>query len=54
VDSKPKVCFITAFETYYEALRKDFPDLDLGWFIKKSILIFDMAKRIKTELNLKR
>ena len=54
MDSKPKVCFITAFEIYYKALRKDFPDLDISCFIKKLILISDMAKRIKTELNLKR
>jgi two-component system, OmpR family, response regulator ChvI len=53
VDSKPKVCFITAFETYYEALRNDFPELDVGCFIKKPIRISDLAKHIKTELNLK-
>ena len=51
VDSKPKVCFITAFETYYEELKKDFPKLDVGCFIKKPIPISDLAKRIKTELK---
>lgn len=30
IDDKPKVCFITAYELYYEALKKDFPELDIG------------------------
>jgi hypothetical protein len=27
IDANPKVCFITAYETYYEELKKDFPTL---------------------------
>lgn len=50
IDDKPKVCFITAYELYYEALRKDFPKLDVGCFIKKPISIEDLATRISEEL----
>jgi CheY-like chemotaxis protein len=50
IDDKPKVCFITAYELYYEALKKDFPDLDVGCFIKKPISIEDLATRISEEL----
>ena len=45
-----KTCFITAFEVYYESLKKDFPLLDVGCFIKKPIGINDLRNRIKAEL----
>jgi two-component system, OmpR family, response regulator ChvI len=50
IDDKPKVCFITAYELYYEALKKDFPELDIGCFIKKPISIEDLAIKIREEL----
>jgi DNA-binding LytR/AlgR family response regulator len=50
IDDKPKVCFITAYELYYEALKKDFPKLDVGCFIKKPISIEGLAKKITEEL----
>jgi DNA-binding response OmpR family regulator len=50
IDDKPKVCFITAYELYYEALKKDFSKLDVGCFIKKPISIEDLATRISEEL----
>lgn len=50
IDDKPKICFITAYELYYEALKKDFPKLDVGCFIKKPISIEDLAKKISQEL----
>jgi two-component system, OmpR family, response regulator ChvI len=51
IDAKPKICFITAFETYYELLKKDFPELDIGCFIKKPISLSDLAIRLKAELE---
>ena len=51
IDDKPKVCFITAYELYYEALKKDFPELDVGCFIKKPISIEDLATKIRNELS---
>ena len=53
IDDKPKVCFITAYELYYEALKKDFPGLNVGCFIKKPILIEDLTLKIREELALK-
>jgi two-component system response regulator ChvI len=50
IDDKPKVCFITAYELYYEALKKDFPGLDVGCFIKKPISIEDLAVKIREEI----
>ena len=50
IDDKPKVCFITAYELYYEVLKKDFPELDIGCFIKKPISIEDLATKIRKEL----
>ena len=52
IDDKPTVCFITAYELYYEALKKDFPELNIGCFIKKPISIEDLATRIRKELAL--
>ena len=51
VDKKAKVCFITAFEVYYEALKEIFPTLEVGCFIRKPIEIDDLVKRINSELH---
>lgn len=39
-----KTCFITANETYYEKLKKEFPELDVGCFISKPIQLSKLAK----------
>jgi CheY-like chemotaxis protein len=52
IDDKPRVCFITAYELYYEVLKKDFTELDVGCFIKKPISIEDLATKIRKELAL--
>jgi two-component system, OmpR family, response regulator ChvI len=51
MDHNVKVCFITAFEVYYEALKEIFPNLEVGCFIKKPIEISDLVNRIKVELE---
>jgi two-component system, OmpR family, response regulator ChvI len=51
IDKKAKVCFITAFEVYYQALREIFPTLDVGCFIRKPIEIDDLVKRINAEID---
>jgi two-component system, OmpR family, response regulator ChvI len=48
---KVKVCFITAYEVYYESLKEDFPALNVGCFIKKPVEIQQLVKRIRTELE---
>ena len=52
VDGTIKVCFITAYEVYYETLKKEFPSLNIGCFIKKPIELQELVNRIKQELEL--
>ena len=52
IDTKVNVCFITAFEINYQALRAVFPASDdLGCFIRKPVDIDDLVKRIKAEIQ---
>jgi len=45
IDSKVKVCFITAFETYYEKFRQEFfPLEEIKGFIRKPIQIEDLIR----------
>jgi DNA-binding response OmpR family regulator len=52
LDESVKVCFITAFPVYYEALVEENPDLDFTCFITKPISIDILAKRIRAELHM--
>ena len=48
---KTKICFMTAFEVYYEALKELFPDSYPSMcFIKKPSSAEDLIKRISKEL----
>jgi two-component system, OmpR family, response regulator ChvI len=47
-----KICFITAYEVYYEQLKQEFPKIDVGCYIKKPVNASDLIKRIKQELSL--
>jgi DNA-binding NtrC family response regulator len=52
LDSKTKVCFMTAFELYYDALKELFPDsYESICFIRKPIAIQDFVKRISKEMH---
>src|SRR5437588_1931057 len=64
IDERVKVCFITAFEVYYDELKKKFQNSlnassrrqhrqeeDVKCFIQKPIDIDELIKRIKQELN---
>jgi two-component system, OmpR family, response regulator ChvI len=51
IQDKVKVCFITAYEVYYESLKKEFPGLDVGCFIKKPIVIQDLVKTMRLQLQ---
>jgi two-component system, OmpR family, response regulator ChvI len=45
IDFKVKVCFITAFETYYEKFRQEFfPLEEIKGFIRKPIQIQDLIR----------
>ena len=52
IDNKVKVCFMTAYEINYKALRAIFPlsDLEEVCFIRKPVNIEDFIGRIKAEL----
>ena len=56
IDDKVKICFITAFEVNYQALRAVFPAAttadDIGCFIRKPIHVDDLIKHIEAELSL--
>ena len=55
IDSRAKVCFITAFETYYEKFRQEFfPLEEIKGFIRKPVEIEDLIKFVDqvTESNL--
>ena len=51
-DKNAKVCFMTAYEVYYDKLGEDFPTLDVGCFIKKPIEIQELVKKIRDELKI--
>jgi two-component system catabolic regulation response regulator CreB/two-component system response regulator ChvI len=61
IDHRVKVCFVTAFELYYEELKNKFQlsstasseheEKDVKCFIPKPIDIDDLVKRIKEQLN---
>jgi DNA-binding response OmpR family regulator len=50
-DPKAKVCFVTAYETYFEAFKEIFPDLDIGYFVKKPISLKDLGKKVELMLS---
>jgi two-component system response regulator VanR len=51
IDNNVRVCFITAFEINYQALRDVFPASDnLGCFIRKPVDMDDLVKRINAEV----
>ena len=55
IDDKVKICFITAFEVNYQALRAVFPAAttadDIGCFIRKPVHVDDLIKHIEAELS---
>lgn len=55
IDCNVKVCFITAYEVNYQALRAVFPTAittdDIGCFIRKPIESQDLVKHIEAELR---
>lgn len=51
IDNKTKICFMTAFEIYYDALKEMFPDSYSSiCFVKKPFAMQDFVKRIAKEM----
>lgn len=52
IDNKVKVCFMSAYDVNYQALRSIFTSPDIGEsFIKKPIKIPDLIKHVKKEIT---
>jgi DNA-binding response OmpR family regulator len=51
IDNRVKICFITAFELYYDEFRRVFPKLNVTCFVRKPITIDELAKILKQELQ---
>lgn len=51
-EDNAKICFMTAFEIYYDDLKKVFPTINVKCFIRKPISLLDMVSHIRSELNL--
>jgi DNA-binding NtrC family response regulator len=55
IDMEVKVCFITAYDVNYQALRAVFPAAtttdDIGCFIQKPVDVDDLINHIEAELS---
>jgi CheY-like chemotaxis protein len=47
----PPVCFITAFQEFYDGIKPSFPELSMNCFIRKPIEIIDLAVQLKQKIN---
>jgi DNA-binding response OmpR family regulator len=53
IDGKARVCFMTAFEVYYEALKELFPDsYSSVCFVKKPFSVQEFVKKISKEMDM--
>ena len=46
-----KTCFITGYDVYYESLKKEFPGLNVGCFIRKPVKAEELVNKINKELQ---
>jgi DNA-binding NtrC family response regulator len=51
IDDNVKYCFITAYGGYPNTLKKDHPELDVDWFIRKPIDTEQLVNEIKSKLH---
>jgi DNA-binding response OmpR family regulator len=51
IDSKIKVCFMTATYMNYEALRDAFPTIEIECYIQKPVETKELISRINAELK---
>jgi DNA-binding response OmpR family regulator len=52
-DTGVKVCFLTAFQIYYEEFRKMFPTIDVKAFIRKPVSISNLVDQINAAIESK-
>jgi DNA-binding response OmpR family regulator len=51
IDAGVKVCFLTAFEIYYEEFRKMFPTIDVRAFIRKPVSIASLVSQVNSTIG---
>jgi DNA-binding response OmpR family regulator len=51
IDADPKICFMSAAEINFEALREIYPFINFGCFIKKPISLERLIRRVRDELE---
>jgi CheY-like chemotaxis protein len=52
IDDNVNVCFITAFEEYFNEFKKRFPHSDkTEWFIRKPVGVEELISRVKSRLD---
>jgi two-component system catabolic regulation response regulator CreB/two-component system response regulator ChvI len=51
IDEKAKICFITAYDLYYDEFKRVFPKIKVECFIRKPVSINNLARVIKDELQ---
>jgi DNA-binding response OmpR family regulator len=50
-DKHFRICFITAFQQYYDSIIEFFPRLDVNCFLKKPISIAELREHVEDELS---
>jgi two-component system catabolic regulation response regulator CreB/two-component system response regulator ChvI len=50
IDSRVKICLVTAFESYYNSLKEFFPNLDVTCFMRKPVSKAEFLDQIVKEL----
>lgn len=50
IDADPKICFMSAAEVNFEALKEIYPTVSFGCFIKKPVSLDRLIKSVKAEL----
>jgi CheY-like chemotaxis protein len=51
IDADPKICFMSAAEVNYEALREIYPSVNFGCFVKKPISLEHLIRSVRNELE---
>ncbi len=51
LDANPRICFMSAADVNYEALREIYPSIRFGCFIKKPVSLDYLIKRVRAELE---
>jgi DNA-binding response OmpR family regulator len=50
-DPSAKVCFLTAFEIYYDEFRKMFPTIDVRSFVRKPVSISTLVSQVNATIE---